>query len=663
MILLRQGDFRFPVETVHPFRCRLACLAFLVAVQTLAGRVCQGAEVVPAVQPPSQWVTPKKFDRPLANEPVDPSLDYRWLLADRQINAQNDEEFVHEVRQPLTAAGIQFGSRILINYDPTCQSLTFHWARLWRGTNKLDRLDPSRMRLNEAALDAKDWLFGSEKTAILPLDEVRVGDIVDYAYSIEGRNPALGGKICDAVQLQFDQPVDRAVTRLVWPYGRRLYLTNHLTSIQPTTLRKTNVIEFTWDVRKVPGLPLEPMTPASYDPYPWVQLTEFASWPDVSRWALRLFTTTNLSSPDMVRQINQWRQLPDPADQVVAALRLVQEQIRPTGAGDRLAGYEPAQPSVVFGRRFGDGKDKALLLVTLLRALQIDASPVLVHEELGEELAQLLPSPILFNRVVVQVNLEGQSFWLDPMATFERGPLRLRSWPSYGWELMVGRAVSGLTPVPPCSVQPLTTMTEYLNVGGLFDETTAKVVTVAEGADADRLRQRLALTPREDLERENLNAFAKFYPLIHRAAPLVYADDEQQNRIEVTELYTMEKVWTRPPNEANYHFRIYAVNVDGALTEPPASNRAMPLAVQYPVHQIFHAEVTMAALPGDADNVIIDRPAFYFHRTANIIGGKLILHYEFRSWTDALAPFAVPAYTRDVNAVVEALGYTLFGSW
>jgi hypothetical protein len=648
---------------VHCCHCWRACLAILVTIPALAGMVCRAAETVPTVQPPSAWVTPRSFDRPAANDAADPSLDYRWLLSDRQINAQNDEEFVHEVRQPLTEAGIQYASHVLINYDPACQSLTFHWARIWRGTNKLGRLDPSRMRVNPARPDMKQWLFGSEKTGILPLEDVRVGDIVDYAYSIEGRNPALGGKFCDAVQLQFKEPVDRAVTRLVWPYGRRLYMTNHLTSIQPTTLRKTNnVVEFTWDARKVPGLRLEPATPPWYDPYPWVQLTEFPRWLDVSRWALRLFTTTNPPSPDLARQINQWKQLPEPADRVMAALRLVQEEIRPPGTENSSASYEPAQPSVVFARRFGNDQDKSFLLAAMLRALQVEAFPVLVHEYRGQELAELLPSPILFNRVIVQVNVGGQSFWLDPAAAYERGLLTLRSWPSYGWQLMAAPAASGLTPIPPCPVLPLTTMTEYLDDGGLNNESTAKVVTVAEGPDADRLRQRLAVMPREDLERENLNAFAKFYPLIHRAAPLVYADDEQQNRIEVTESYAIEKLWIRPPNESNYHFRMYAVNLDGVLEEPPASLRAMPLAVPFPVHQIFHAEVNVSALPVDSDNVIIDHPALYFHRTATIIGGKLILNYEFRSWTDAVAADALPAYVSDLNAVVEALGYTLFGS-
>jgi hypothetical protein len=666
MKLSRQGDCTFLLKTILRCRCLRTSLAFLIVVVALAGTVCRATEALPAVQPPSAWVAPRQFDRPSPSDPVDPTQDYLWLLYDRQINAQNDEEFVHEVRQPLTLAGVQFASHVLINYDPTCQSLTFHWARLWRGTNKLDRLDPSTLRVDEPERDAKEWLFGSRITATLLLDDVRAGDIVDYAYTIEGRNPALGAKFCDAVQLQFKEPVERAVTRLVWPAGRPLYITNHLTSIQRTVSRKTNVIEFTWDARKVPGLPLQPLTPAGYDPYAWVQLTDFPKWSDVSRWASRFFATTNPPSPELARKISQWQQLPDPAARVTAALRCVQEEIRAPTPDEESASYEPAPPSVVLAHRFGDGKEKAFLLVAMLRALKIDAFPVLVNDRLRQELAGFLPSPILFNHVIVQVNLAGQSFWLEPTATYQRGLLTMRYWPSYAWGLKLGPVAGELTPIPPCPVQPLTTLSEYLNVAGLQAESTAKIVTVAEGPDADRLRQRLATTPREEVERENLSAYAKEYPFIRRTAPLVYADDEQQNRIEVTEYYALEKLWNRLQDESNFHFRIYAVNLDSALVNPADAVRTQPLAVPYPIHQIFHAEVNVtSSLPADSENVTMDRSAFYFHRTAAIVGGSgnLVLNFEYRSWTDAVAAPAMPAYVHDLTSVADSLAYTVIGLW
>jgi hypothetical protein len=673
MIETRQGGCRFSVETVRCFRWRWVPLIFLVALWALAGTMGQAAEAPPtvpaapappAVQPPSKWVVPRSFDRPSAGDPADPARDYRWLLSDRQINAQNDEEFLHQVQQPLTAAGAQIISHIPINYDPACQSLTFHWARIWRGTNKLDRLDPSKFHLNEVGRNERDWLFASKKTAILLMDDVREGDIVDYAYTIEGRNPALGGKFCETVELQFKEPVDRAVTRLVWPFGRRLYMTNHLSSIQPTVVRRTNVVEFTWDVRKEPWLRLEPMTPAEYDPYPWVQLSEFQGWSDVNRWAMRLFTTTNALSAELARKIEPWKQLPEPADRVVAALNYVQQEIRAPGTGDTPDGFELPLPSAVFARRFGGDKAKSILLTAILRALRIEAFPVLVHDRLGQELAELHPSPTLFNHVVVQVNLGGQSFWLDPTAVYQRGLLTQRWWSSYSSGLTLSPSAAGLTTIPPCPVQPMTTMTEYLNVTGLNMESTAKIVTVAEGPDADLLRQHLATTPREELERDNLNTLAKFYPFVRRSGPLVYSDDQQQDRIEVTESYAIEKLWTRLPDESNFHFRIYALNMNGIVPNAAASVRTMPLAVPYPVHQVFHAEVNVtSSLPAESDNVTIDRQAFYFQRTAAIVQGNLILNFEYRSWGDAVAPNAVPGYVHDLIAVSDSLAYTVIGLW
>jgi transglutaminase-like putative cysteine protease len=666
MILLRQGNSELPVGIFRRFqaRCLRTGLAVLVGIQALAGMRAHAGDAEPVVEPPSKWVVPRSFDKPSADDVVDPTQEYRWLLSDRQINAQSNEEFVHQARQTLNPAGVQDNSHISISYDPTSQSLTFHWARLWRGKNKLDRLDLSKLHISPAGLDTDASLFSSEKKALLMLDDVQVGDIVDYAYTIGGTNPALAGKFSDSVQLQFSQPVDRNVTRLIWPSSRRLFIKNHLTDIQPVTSRKSNVVEYLWDVRHEPGLHREPQTPVWYDPYAWVQLSEFQKWADIDRWALRLFTTTNPPSPELTQKIKEWKQLPAPEDRVLAALRFVQEEVRYLGTEDEPAGSEPAQPSVVFARRFGDGKDKSFLLVTILRALKIEAFPVLVNDQRRQELAELQPSPTVFNRVVVQVNLSGQSYWLDTTATYERGALALRSWPNYAWGLTVSPGAIGLTPIPPCPVQPKTTVREYLNVGGLNDRSTVKIVTVAEGPDATRLREHFATTPREDIERDNLNAFSKLYPFMSLTSPLLYSDDEQQNRIEITEFYAIDRMWSRQPDEPYYHCRVYCVKMEDALVKPAVAFRTMPLAVQYPVHQIFHAEVSLVTVwPISPSNTTIQNPAFYFQRLVNVVDGRLFLDCEYRSWADAVAPDAVPGYVHDLDSATDALGYTVIGLW
>ena len=252
------------------------------------------------------------------------------------------------------------------------------------------------------------------------------------------------------------------------PFPRRLFLTTAFDrhSTQPTTLRKTNTIEFAWDARKTPGLRMEPLIPAwARSGYPSVQLSDFQSWSDVSRWARCACYSPRTRGPrwSWTRKINQWKQLPDPADRVTAALRYVQERhpsTRRARTTMRSAMNRRSQ-SVVFARvASGNDKDKSFLLVTMLRAPpDRSSSQCWSTTALGKEFAALLPSPLAFNRVIVQVNLGGRNFWLDPTASYERGSLALRYWPSYGWGLMVGRPANawtpgptGLTPIPPCPV-------------------------------------------------------------------------------------------------------------------------------------------------------------------------------------------------------------------
>jgi hypothetical protein len=298
----------------------------------------------------------------------------------------------------------------------------------------------------------------------------------------------------------------------------------------------------------------------------------------------------------------------------------------------------------------------------MLRGLKIEAYPALVNTLRRQTLAESEPSVVLFNHVLVQVIMDGQSVWLDPTKKYERGALALRSWANFGWGLTVAPNVTELTPIPPSPVQPLTTVTEYLNLGSVQTSATVKRVTVAEGADADRLRERFATMPREDLEREYLKDCAKYYPFIRSTAPVDYSDDEQQNRIETMEFYAIDKMWNPIQGESDAICRIYSVNVDDALMKPEILSRATPLDLPYPVHQVFHVEMLLTnALPTDPSNVTIQNPAFFFQRTAGVSGSEYLINYEYRSWTDALAPDAVSGYARDINAATAALGYKLIG--
>jgi transglutaminase-like putative cysteine protease len=493
------------------------------------------------------------------------------------------------------------------------------------------------------------------------VDDVRRGDILDYAFTINGTNPALHGRWFGHVPVQLAEPVGRLRTRLLWPAQRQLYTKDYLTQAKPAIKRQGDLVEFVWDFKNVGALNLEDRLPIWEDPFPEVQLSEYHQWSEVNQWALGLFSNTIPLSPALTSQINEWRRLKDHNAETMAALQFIQEEIRYLGIESGPNAYTPTPPGTVFERRFGDCKDKTFLLVTVLRALGIPAYPVLVNTIARQTIAERQPSSTDFDHAIVQATVDGQIYWLDPTATYQRGPLAGRYNPNYGYGLIVRPGATALTPIPPSGGLPLTTVNEYFHIGRPPSASRLKVVTVAEGEDAVALRARHSTTTREQLDREDLDFFARLYPQISQTEPSVFIDNESANRVETDEFYRIDGDWSPPPSGSVWStFHIYSYNVDGAVRLPGLTVRSMPLGISYPRHEIFQAEAWLEAanfIPGDDQT--IKNPAFYFHRSVNLNGHKLTLEYEYRALTDYVRVPAVPEYARQINQASDLLGFTI----
>jgi hypothetical protein len=648
-------------EAVVSGRCRGKAGRVFAALFCLCAMAARAADPAVSVAAPSGWISPLPFQRLTRPEDTNSGLTSHLLLRDLQINAQARETFQHEARQLLTLEGVQSGSRLSIDFDPSRQSLFLHWARIWRGSNAFNELDLGKIKVIQPERDVDRFLFTGEKTALLLLEDVRVGDIVDFAWTLRGENAGGGAKTSGAVLARKYEPVERLSTRLLWPTNRHLYLKNHGTDTKPAAARKGDLIEYTWDYKKVPGLRREAPLPAGYDPLPWVQWSEFQKWTDVNQWALPIFTNALPLSAELTRQIALWRRLPAMEERVLAVLQFMQDEVRYQGIETGAASYTPADPSLVFARRFGDCKDKTLLCVTILRALGIEANPVLVSTDLHQAIQDWQPTPAVFDHAIVQVSVDNQSYWLDPTAGFERGPLAARSWPNYGFGLVIRPKTTGLTAIPESPVQPRTTVLEYVLVRDVRQPADLKVVTLAEGADAVALRRRFASAEHSAIGMEDLNAFAALYPGIVASMPLEYADDAKANRVVVTEYYQIPNMWNLVPTAPGFVCRFFSYNIDRAARKPLVSARTMPLGLTYPEHEVFRAEITLpASIPVEPGTWAVNHPAFHFHKAVTPTPAGVLVEEEFDSLAESAPVEAVPDYLRQLDLVSPLLDYALY---
>ncbi|HLZ52881.1 MAG TPA: DUF3857 domain-containing transglutaminase family protein [Verrucomicrobiae bacterium] len=644
------------VRSIAPWLRRVCCAGVLaVAIQGYASDLS-----TVTFAPPGNWVKPHFFNQQTSTGFLDSVADQHWLLLERQINAVQNETFVHSIRQILTTAGVQNSATLTIDFNPSCQALTWHWARIWRGQEHLDRLDTNNIKIVQQERDLDQSVLDGEESVVLVLDDVRVGDIIDYAYSIKGANPVFGGHFSCTIPVQMEQPADRLLTRVIWPHQRQLYAKTHGCSVEPVVVTGKEATEYIWDSRQLPGFPLEDSLPAWYDPAPWVQLTDFKTWAEVNQWALALFRVTAPFSPELSRKIEEWKQIPGQEEQILTVLRFVQDDVRYFGIEIGASAEKPADPSAVFSRRFGDCKDKSLLFVTILRALGIEAYPVLVNATLRRAIADWRPSASAFDHCIAVVRCDGRTYWLDPTMNYQCGPLALHYLPNYGCGLTISPQTTGLAVIPQTTGLPRTTTTEYFQIPGKMQSAELKVVTLAEGRDADRLRELFATTKRSDIEKNYTHFYSELYPGIKMSSPILFEDDQPQDRIQTTEFYSIDNVWTGPDKDGKYRCEFYPSTIAALLKKPVDTDRKLPLGTGFPQHQILRTVATLPATwPFDADQRTISDPAFTFRKDMRCTGNQLVVEYEYQSLADSVSPDRVEQHLQRLNQSSQSLGCSL----
>jgi transglutaminase-like putative cysteine protease len=622
----------------------------------------QGKAAEFSIGPTDGWVKPQFFDRQAATTLVDASDDDHLLLLERQIDVSRNATFFHSIRQILTSAGVQNDATLKIDFNPSYQALKLHWAHVWRGGEPLDRLDANQVKVVQQERDIDQYLLNGEKSAVLVLDDVRIGDIIDYAYSLTGTNPVFGGHFSAAVPVQFEQPAERLFTRVLWPVQRHLYAKDHGCAVQPLVVPGKELVEYAWDLRQAPGMPLEDSLPAWYDPQPWVQLSEFKTWAEVNQWATALFTADAPGSPELASQIAAWRQIGGHEQQVLAVLQFVQEQVRYFGIEIGSSAIRPANPSVVFGRRFGDCKDKSLLFVTILRALGIQAWPVLVNATATRAIADWQPTAGAFDHCIAVVQCDGQVYWVDPTMNYQRGPLAAHYLPDYQRGLVIKPGITTLAVIPHNTGLPLTTTTEHFVLHGKTEPAELKVVSVAEGRDAEILRELFATNKRSDIEKTDTHFYSGVYPGITLTAPVDFADDQQQNRVQTTEYFSIANAWTQSDRARKYRCEFYPAGLAALLRKPVDVDRTLPLGIDHPQHQILRTEVTLPeAWPPETEEKTVSDSAFTFREARRCAGKSLVMAYEYQSLTDAVPAEQASQTVDHINEAEQLLGHAL--SW
>ncbi len=252
----------------------------------------------------------------------------------------------------------------------------------------------------------------NQKLVTLTIPGIELGDVIRLAISRTTFKARVPNTWADYQVFEYQYPILSLVYEIHAPSERPLAVVRLRDEIPGTMSyaeeRQDRGTLHRWTVRNVPQAFPEPNMPEMHTVVQRLLVSTIADWREISRWYWklcepRLETTTEAMRAEvdkLVEGAQTWE------ERVRRIFTFVSQRIRYMGITpeDEAPGYEPHDVSMTFENRYGVCRDKAALLVAMLRMADIQAYPVIIHA--GPRKDSEVPQPF-FNHAVVAVEREG----------------------------------------------------------------------------------------------------------------------------------------------------------------------------------------------------------------------------------------------------------------
>ncbi len=590
----------------------------------------------------------------LEKQAEDGYLDVAFI---KQVNVPLQTNYYRKAFKIINEQGVENISEVSVSYDPAYQKLVFHSIKIIRDGRSIDKFKAAKFRVLQQETDAHMHMYNGSLTALLVLDDVRSGDIIEYDYSIKGYNPVFEGRYADYFSTAFSVPFGQFFYRLITDADRPIYFENINLEYTPKEKRNGNQKEYEWSFSNLAALHSNDNLPSWYNPYPTVMISEYNDWLNIREWAERLFPNKVVIEKPLQQKINSIKTANSTNDQrAVAALRFVQDEIRYLGIEMGTGTHRPANPNKTFSQRFGDCKDKSYLLVTMLTAMGIDATPVLINSSEKHSISQWLPSPIAFDHVTVRFQIDGKQYYVDPTITSQRGSLATISYPDYQAGLVLADSSSGITTIS--TTEPgMVSVKEVFIIPDMRGSATLKVTTVNTGTFADDARSAFKNNSVFEMQKTFQRFYASYFEKI-KADSISYDDNEQSGAFTVTEYYSIENLWSVENGIKKCGFSGFVIS--SYLKKPKDKLRTMPMYMYYPAK--YHEEVEVN-LPEDWSlkdfNTEVSCNVFRFAGKSTLTGSKLQMVFDFETLKDFANPAEIDELLASYKKVDNNLGWDL----
>lgn len=251
-----------------------------------------------------------------------------------------------------------------------------------------------------------------DRTITCTIPGLKIGETLHVKTMRKATKPRCENKWADLSVMEWSHPIVKSTYEVTAPASRPLKkiairhpLGNIVTNV--TKLADGSLVHTFTATNSAQVFP-EPEMPPLYTQVQNIRVSTSADWPEISKWYWDLcaphLAKTNAAMAAKARELKTIEKI----------FRFVSQEVRYMGLTmeDTSPGYAPHDVDVTFDNRYGVCRDKAGLLVAMLRLAGFKAFPVLIH--VGAKLDPEVPQPF-FNHAIVAVDNGDRKYELmDP---------------------------------------------------------------------------------------------------------------------------------------------------------------------------------------------------------------------------------------------------------
>lgn len=345
---------------------------------------------------------------PSQDAPVLVLRDDETITYDDHGRVERRYDIVAVIEKPAAVDG--WGT-LELGWSPFYQDKPSVRARVIASDGSVAELDPKLISDAPVVEDSPN-VFSDRRTMQAPLPRLAVGAVIEEQYTITDREPLLSAGETDLAYVGRGVPVRRSRVTISAPAARALHVVARGFAKAPAPHKSSRGGRTTWaydlgataaDDHDVTGVP------ADVAEYPYIGVASGASWAAVAKDYRRLVderTKDGLPLPDGVRGAT-------PRETVDRAVAWLHAHVRYTGIELRDSAIVPWAPAEISARGFGDCKDKAALLVALLRGAGLRADLAVLWTGPGTDVDRELPGLGVFDHAIVRAKVDGKDLWID----------------------------------------------------------------------------------------------------------------------------------------------------------------------------------------------------------------------------------------------------------